>query len=114
MDKIKVLMVEKSSDDKALVAETLSKVDYITLVGEASNSEEANYYINEKLPNVLLLGINVDFDRYEYADFISKEYPEIAIILIENQLLEDTMYKAIFVGAKDVIISPFSSSKIDD
>lgn len=114
LDKIKVLLVEKSSDDKALVAETLSKVDYITLVGEASNSEEANYYINEKLPNVLLLGINVDFDRYEYADFISKEYPEIAIILIENQLLEDTMYKAIFVGAKDVIISPFSSSKLVD
>ena len=114
LDKIKVLMVEKSSDDKALVVETLSKVDYITLVGEASNSEESNYYINEKLPNVLLLGINVDFDRYEYADFISKEYPEIAIILIENQLLEDTMYKAIFVGAKDVIISPFSSSKLVD
>jgi pilus assembly protein CpaE len=114
LDKIKVLMVEKSSDDKALVVETLSKVDYITLVGEASNSEEANYYINEKLPNVLLLGNNVDFDRYEYADFISKEYPEIAIILIENQLLEDTMYKAIFVGAKDVIITPFSSSKLVD
>lgn len=114
LDKIKVLMVEKSSDDKAMVVETLSKVDYITLVGEASNSEESNYYINEKLPNVLLLGINVDFDRYEYADFISKEYPEIAIILIENQLLEDTMYKAIFVGAKDVIITPFSSSKLVD
>lgn len=114
MDKIKVLLVEKSSDDKALVVETLSKVDYITLVGEVSNSEEANYYINEKLPNVLLLGTKVEFDRYEYADFISKEFPEIAVVLVENQLLEDTMYKAIFVGAKDVIISPFSSSKLVD
>lgn len=114
MDKIKVLMIEKTSDDRALVVDTLSKVDYISLVGEATNSEEANYYINEKYPNVLLIGTNVDFDRYEYADFISKEYPEIAVILVENQLLEDTMYKAIFVGAKDVIISPFSSSKLVD
>lgn len=114
MDKIKVLLIEKSSDDKALIVETLSKVDYISLVGEASSSEESNYYINEKFPNVLLIGTNVDFDRYEYADFISKEYPEIAVVMFENQLHEDTMYKAIFVGAKDVIISPFSSSKLVD
>lgn len=114
MDKIKVLLIEKSSDDKDLVTETLGKVDYISLVGDATTTEEANYYIGEKYPNVVLIGTNVDFDRYEFTEFLSKEYPEIAVVLVESQLLEDTMYRAIFVGAKDVIISPFTSSKLVD
>ncbi|WP_409226783.1 nucleotide-binding protein [Gudongella sp. SC589] len=114
MDKIKVLLIEKSSDDKDLVTETLAKVDYVNLVGDATTTEEANYYIGEKYPNVVLIGTNVDFDRYEFTDFLSKEYPEIAVVLVETQLLEDTMYRAIFVGAKDVIISPFTSSKLVD
>ncbi len=114
MDKIKVLLIEKSSDDKDLVTETLGKVDYVNLVGDATTTEEANYYIGEKYPNIVLIGTNVDFDRYEFTDFLSKEYPEIAVVLVENQLLEDTMYRAIFVGAKDVIISPFTSSKLVD
>ena len=114
MDKIKVLLIEKSSDDRDLAVDTLSKVDYINFVGEATTTEEANYYINEKYPNVILLGTNLDFDRYEFTEYLAKEYPEMAVILVENQLLEDTMYRAIFVGAKDVIISPFTSSKLVD
>ncbi len=114
MDKIKVLLVEKESSDRELVSETLSKVDYINLVGEADNAEEANYFINDNYPNVILIGMNLDLDRHILAETLSNEFPDIAIIMIENELKEDTMYKAIFAGAKDVIISPFTSSKLVD
>jgi len=114
VDKIKVLLVERESEDRELVSETLSKLDYINLVGEAVNIEEANFYINDSFPNVILIGSNVDFDRHSLAESISKEFDDIAIIMIEKELREDTMYKAIFAGAKDVIISPFTSSKLVD
>ncbi|TJX14165.1 response regulator [Tissierella creatinini] len=114
MDKIKVLLVEKSSSDRELISETLSKIDYINLVGEADNAEEANYFLNDNYPNVILIGTNLELDRHNLAKSISNEYPDIAIIMIENELKEDTMYKALFSGAKDVIISPFTSSKLVD
>ncbi len=114
MDKIKVLLIEKSSEDRNLISETLSKVDYMTLVGEAENPEEANYFINDNYPNVIIIGTNLDLDRHTFAQSISTEFPDIAVIMIENELKEDTMYKAIFAGAKDVIISPFTSSKLVD
>lgn len=114
MDKIKVLLIEKESEDKAMILETISKVGYINLVGDATTVEEANYFIGEQYPNVIILGMNVEFERFEFAQYIAKEHPEIAVVMIENQLLEDTMYRAIFVGAKDVIISPFTSSKLMD
>ena len=114
MDKIKVILVDMPNKDRDLVTETLSKIDYISLVGEAETAEEANYYIGDNYPNVVIIGSHVNFDRYSLAESLSKEYPDIAIIMIENQLKEDTMYKSIFAGAKDVIISPFTSSKLVD
>lgn len=114
MENIKVLMVEFQNKDRELVSETLSKVDYITLVGETDDLEEANYMLGEYNPNIVLLGANLTFDRYILAESITSEFPDIAIIMIENELKEDTMYKAIFAGARDVIISPFTSAKLVD
>ena len=90
MDKIKVLLVEKPSEDRDLVSETLSKVDYITLIGEADNAEEANYFLNDNYPNVIIIGTNLDLDRHSLAESLSKEFDDIAIIMIERELKEDT------------------------
>lgn len=114
MENIKVLMVEFQNKDRELVAETLSKVDYITLVGETDDLAEANYLLGEYNPDVVLLGANLIFDRYLLSETITREFPDTAIIMIENELKEDTMYKAIFAGAKDVIITPFTPAKLVD
>lgn len=114
LDNIKVLLIERESEDRELISETLSKLDYINLIGTAENVVEANFYINDSYPDVILIGSDVDFDRYSLAESISSEFDDIAIIMIEKELREDTMYKALFAGAKDVIISPFTSSKLVD
>ncbi|WP_236916006.1 nucleotide-binding protein [Clostridium sp. Cult2] len=114
MEKIKVLIVEVQEEERRLVSDTLSKVDYITLVGETEDLEETNYTIEEYSPNVILLGDNLEFDKYSFARSLSKEYPEIAIIIIEDELREDTVYKAMFAGAKDVVITPINSAKLID
>lgn len=112
LEKIKVLIVQIQDKDRQLASETLSKIDFINLVGETDNLEEANYMIEEYYPNVVLLGPNLNFNKYLLSESIAKEYPDIAIIMIENELMEDTVYKSISSGAKDVIISPFSPSKL--
>lgn len=114
MQKIKVLMVEIENEDRDLVSNTLFKVDYITLIGETDDLEEVNYMIEEYSPDVVLLGVNLKFDRYSLAKSISQEYLDIAVIMIESELKEDTMYKAILAGAKDIIITPFTSAKLID
>lgn len=114
MEKIKVLMIDSNSKDKELVSSTLSKLEYITFLGEVETIEDVNYSINEYYPNVILMGTNLDYDRYLLSKSISRENPDIGIIIIEKELKEDTMYRGIFSGAKDVIISPFTSSKLVD
>lgn len=114
MDKIKVLVVEAKNEERELMSNTFSKVDYITLIGETESQDEANYMVDEYLPNVIIMGSNLDFNKYLLTENISRDYPDIAIILIEEELKEDTMYKALFAGAKDVLITPFSSAKLVD
>ena len=114
MDNIKVLILEVKNKDRELILDSLSNIDYIKLVGDTDDLEEAKYLLEEYLPDVVLLGAELSFDRYIIADYISTELPNTAIIMIDKELKEDTMYKAIFAGAKDVIISPFTSAKLLD
>ena len=109
-----MLVVEVQMEDKKLISDTLSKVDYITLIGETEYLEETNNIIENNTPNVVLLGANLEFDKYSFARTLSNEYPDIAVIIIEDEVKEDTVYKAMFAGAKDVVITPINSAKLID
>lgn len=114
MENIKVLIIEAKNENRKLMSETLSKVNYINLVGETEDLEEVSSLLKEFVPDIVLLGNDFKFDRYMITNYISSEYPETMAIMIENELKEDTMSKAIFAGAKDVIISPFTASELLD
>lgn len=114
MGKIKVLMIEVKNEDRQVVSETLSKVDYASLIGETEELEQAYYILEEIGPDVVLIGSDLKTDRYALTEYINKEYPHIAVIMIEKELKEDTVYKAMFAGAVDFILAPFSSAKLLD
>ena len=114
MDRIKVLVLESTQEERNTISEILSNVEYIILVGESDSEDEALDFIEDNSIDVVLLGADVSDDGYRIAEKISTEYPDIAIIMMENDLKEETMHKAIFAGAKDVLIKPFTPSKLVD
>ena len=114
MDRIKVLIVEDNDDERSNLVDTLSNVEYITLIGEAESSEEVLEALSDLYPDVMLISAYIPGDGYKLAEKIALDYPEINTIIIENELKEETMRKAIFAGAKDVIITPYTPSKLVD
>ncbi|MBP1920798.1 AAA family ATPase [Youngiibacter multivorans] len=114
MDRIKVLVLEATQEERNTISEILSNVEYIILVGESDSEDEAVDFIEDNSVDVVLLGAKVGEDGYRIAEKISNEYPDIAIIMMEDDLKEETMHKAIFAGAKDVLIKPFTPSKLVD
>ena len=114
MDRIKVLLVEFQNENRRQIFDTLYKVDSINPVGNTDDLDEASYMIEEHNPDIVLLGASLEFDRNLLSEFIQSEHPNISVIMIENQYEEDTMYKALMSGASDVIIAPFTSSKLID
>lgn len=114
MNKIKILVIEGNEVNNQLISETLSKADYIEVVGSTVDQEEAKSILQKNQPNIVLLGSSLDFDRYMFAYLIANDHKSSATILIENELKEDTMSKAMFLGAKDVILAPFNSMMLLD
>ena len=114
MNKIKVLLVDLQNKNIRQIFDTLYKIDSINLIGNTDDLDETSYMIGENHPDIVLLGSNLEFDRNILSEFIHSEYPNISIIMVENEYEEDTMYKALMLGASDVIIAPFTSSKLID
>lgn len=114
MDRIRVLVIEATQEERNTISEILNNVEYIILTGESDSLDEAIDIIEDRKVDVVLLGGNVSEDGYGIAERISSNYPDVAIIMLEDELKEETMHKAIFAGAKDVLIKPYTPSKLVD
>ena len=114
MDKIKVLIIELDNINRKEISKILLNVEYISLVGETDAFSEGEALLESKTIDVILIGAQVEGNGYEIAEKIYTLYPEIAIIMLENTLHEETLRKAVFSGAKDVLIYPLVAAKIID
>lgn len=112
MENIKVLIVEGLQELRTQITDILSNVEYIKIVGEAESVEETIKKLEEKHVDVVLVGADVSGDGYKLSERITSEYPEVAVIMIEESFAEDTIHKALFAGAKDVLVYPFTPTKL--
>jgi len=114
MDNIKTVVVYEDKDERENIIDMLTNVEYIEVAGEAESVDEALEVIDETGPEVVLIGALIPGDGYKLAEKIAEEIPGLTMIMIEDELKEETMRKAIFAGAKDVLIYPFTPSKLVD
>ena len=114
MDNIKVLIAEIMPEQKNNILNILSNVEYIKIIGEADSAEETYKKLEEKETDVILIGANASGDGYKVSEKVNAEYPEAAVIIIEDEFKEETLHKAIFAGAKDVLVYPFVPAKLVD
>lgn len=112
MENIKVLIAETSQEQRNQITDILSNVEYIKIVGESDSIEGTLKKLEEKHTDVILIGCHISDDGYKAAEMISLEYPEVAIVIMEENFKEDTIHKALFAGAKDVLVYPFTPNKL--
>ena len=114
MDKIKVIILDNNLEERFDIENSLANVDYIEMARTPDDFEEAQAIIDSDLVDVILISRNFDGDGYEVAEKLTTEFIDKASIIIEKEINEDTMYKAIFSGAKDVILLPVKPNKLVD
>ncbi|MEW5783784.1 MAG: AAA family ATPase [Bacillota bacterium] len=114
MEIVKVLLATGQDELRSAVANSLVNVEYIALTGEAASLEEAVRQAESYVPDVVLIDASVSGDGYKLAEIISGSSPETALVILDSDLQEETMRKAIFSGASDVLIYPFSPAKLID
>lgn len=114
MENIKVLIVEVLQEQRTNIIDILSNVEYIKIVGEADSLEETLKKLEEKHADVILIGSNVSGNGYKVSEKVNLEYPEVAVVIIEENFKKDTIHKALFSGVKDVLVYPFTPVQLVD
>ena len=112
VNKMRVILLADSETERLDMVEMLKNIDYIQLAGDFIDEEHA-WNMMERMPaDILLLGSGRNGERYGFSQKVSAHYPHTGIIMIEAELLEETMHNALFAGAKDVLIKPIDPEKL--
>lgn len=85
------------------------------IVGEADRADTAFNLIKEKNPNVVITDIVMpEISGIELTSRISKNYPDIGVIVISSLSQEHVIIEAIGAGASDFIPKPIQKTQLVD
>lgn len=114
MENIKVLIVDVLQEQRTNIIDILSNVEYIKIIGQADSIEGTLNKLDEKNADVILIGSNVSDNGYKVCEKVTSEHPESAVVIIEETFKKDTIHKALFAGARDVLVYPFTPAQLVD
>ena len=112
MNRMKLLLLADSESERLEITEMLKNIDYIRLSGDSIDEEKTMESLERSAVDILLMGSGTNGERYTFAEKVSHQFPLTNIIMIEEELLEETMHNILFSGAKDVLTKPVDPEKL--
>ena len=112
MNKMKLMLLADTESDRQNIMEILKNIDYVNVIGDYTDEDAAWDSLERSSAEIMLLGAGVNGEGYAFAERISAIHPELGIIMLESELLEETMHNALFSGAKDVLVKPLEPEKV--
>lgn len=115
MDKhiINILVVDDNDGTGEKIIKIIDMVDHFKVVGEAVDGVDALNKTRELKPDVILMDINMPImNGLESTEEISKEFPNIVVIIMSVQDDTDYLKKAMLCGAKEYIFKPFTTDDL--
>jgi len=112
---IRVLFVDDHEMVRIGVTTYLKTQKDITVVGEASNGEEAIELALKLRPDVILMDIVMDkMDGIDATKQIIDQWPEAKILMVTSFVDDDKVYPALEAGATSYILKTSKASAIAD
>ncbi|MPM69434.1 Iron-sulfur cluster carrier protein [bioreactor metagenome] len=112
VNKMKLLLLADSEIERLEITEMLKNIDYIHLAGDSIDENKTWESLERATVDILLMGSSFNGSRYAFAEKVSNQFPHTSIIMVETELLEETIHNALFAGAKDVLIKPIDPEKL--
>lgn len=111
--KIRVLIVDDLVETRQNVAKLLQFESDIDVIGQASSGQEAITLVQQLLPDVVLMDINMPgVDGIAASKSIMKAVPSTQIIIMSVQSEADYLRRAMLAGARDFLMKPFSGEQL--
>jgi pilus assembly protein CpaE len=116
MARIKILIADDIEETRNVIKKIFSmNTDDFEVVGEASDGEQVLKLIPKVKPDLILMDINMPIlNGLETTERITNEFPSVIVIIMSVQGESEYLKKAMFYGAKEYIIKPFSYENLID
>jgi DNA-binding NarL/FixJ family response regulator len=102
---IKLIIVDDHKIFREGLKTLLEKIGKFEVIAEASNGQELIDILPYKKPDIILLDINMPvMDGTAAAEIISRDYPDIHILVLSMFGEEEYYHKMIQIGAKGFIL----------
>lgn len=91
-----------------------SRVEDVTVAGTANNGEQCIEMVKKTMPDVLMLDIQMqtDSEGVEIIETLLKIEPSLKIVMITVHEIEDYIFRAFALGAKDFIYKTASDDEV--
>lgn len=108
----RVLIVDDIPFIRSVISDILIEADY-TVAGEASDGAQALAMYKAIKPDIVLLDINMPvMDGLEALKRIMQHNKNAIVIMCSSLGDQESIVKAISLGAKDFVVKPFRKERI--
>jgi DNA-binding NarL/FixJ family response regulator len=105
MDKVKILIADAHYMFIRGIESILSDDETLEIVGKAQNGYDAYELAKQYKPDVLLMDVNLpNIDGLEVLRKISENMPEVKVILLTIDEIEEQLFAALRFGAKGYLL----------
>lgn len=112
-NKFKILIADDNDMTRESISKIINMVDNFEVIGEAVDGVDAIRKTDQLNPDVVLMDINMPvMDGLKATEEISKNYPNVVVIIMSVQNDSDYLKKAMLSGAKEYIFKPFSTEDL--
>jgi DNA-binding NarL/FixJ family response regulator len=113
-NKIRVLLVDDHVLVRAGIRSLLEKMDFVEVAGEADNGRMAMEMVRANPPDIVLMDIAMkELNGLEAAGRITKEFPQVKVIILSMLAKEDFVAQALRSGAKGYLLKDAATNELE-
>ena len=106
MRELRVLVVDDSAFNRKRIAEILSTIEGVTVVGKAADGEEALRLVGELSPDLVTLDLEMPrMDGFSFLRFVMAKRP-VPVIVVSSHAAKQDVFRALELGALDFVAKP--------
>jgi two-component system, NarL family, nitrate/nitrite response regulator NarL len=111
-DRIRVAVVDDHPLFRDGVAHAIQNSDVLEVVGEGATAVDAVRIAKEKLPDIVLLDVNMPGGGIDAARVIARVYPMVKTVMLTVSENEEHVLQAFEAGARAYVIKGASGSEL--
>ncbi len=106
MRELRVLVVDDSAFNRKRIAEILTSIDGVEVIGKAADGEEALRMLGSLSPDLITLDLEMPkMDGFSFLRFVMARRP-VPVIVISSHSAKQDVFRALELGALDFVAKP--------